>query len=544
MKPQPATQRDIFLVAQIAVAISVISFFYCLRHDYLLLYGDAVAHINIARRVFDSRTPGLLQLGTVWLPLPHLLMLPFLIWRKMWQTGIGGSIPSLVAYVLSVVGIYRLVDTALSAQSDYAGTRFAAWLAAGIFAANPNLVYLQTTAMTETVYLCLSIWTIAFFVQSLRGCAAGNAALANSALVKCGICLLGACLTRYDGWILAAVLVLLTLGLAYFGGFRALRPAIWKFSLLAAAGPILWLAYNAAVYRNPLEFANGPYSAKAIELKSSSAGVPHPGTHNLPIAFQYFFKSAEISVAPSYLQPVWVAALLLGTGIVVLFQRRLWPLLLLWIPVAFHMVSIAYGGVPIFIPSWWPFSFYNSRYGLEMLPAFAVLTAIAAYGLIRFAKGSRVRLAIEILFIAIVAASYVQVFHAGPVAFREARLNSRTRGALQKQLASIVSTLPADETYLMYVGDHVGMFQRAAIPLSHVINEGNHRPWKQPSDPDGLWEKALAHPASYADVVIAFDSDPVAATVNKSELNPVLVLHVTGQPSATLYRTEKSNQTR
>ena len=44
-----------------------------------MLYGDAVAHINIARRVFDSRTPGLLQLGTVWLPLPHLLMIPFLI---------------------------------------------------------------------------------------------------------------------------------------------------------------------------------------------------------------------------------------------------------------------------------------------------------------------------------------------------------------------------------------------------------------------------------------------------------------------------------
>lgn len=544
MKPQPATQRDIFLVAQIAVAISVISFFYCLQHDYLLLYGDAVAHINIARRVFDSRTPGLLQLGTVWLPLPHLLMLPFLIWRKMWQTGIGGSIPSLAAYVLSVVGIYRLVETALSAQSDYVGTRFAAWLAAGVFAANPNLIYLQTTAMTESVYLCLAIWTIAFFVQSLRGCAAGNAALANSALIKCGICLLGACLTRYDGWMLAAVLVLLTLGLAYPGGFRALRPTIWKLSLLAAAGPILWLAYNAAVYRNPLEFANGPYSAKAIELKSSSAGVPHPGTHNLSIAFQYFLKSAEISVAPSYLQPFWIAALLLGTGIVVLFQRKLWPLLLLWIPVAFHMVSIAYGGVPIFIPSWWPFSFYNSRYGLEMLPTFAVLTAIAAYGLIRFAEGSRVRLAIEILFVAIVAASYVQVFRTGPVAFREALLNSRTRIALQKQLASIVSTLPADETYLMYLGDHVGIFQRAAIPLSHVINEGNHRPWKQPSDPDGLWEKALAHPASYADVVIAFDSDPVAATVNKSELNPFLVLHVTGQPPATIYRTEKSNQTR
>ena len=31
---------------------------------------------NIARRIVDSRTPGWYQLGTTWLPLPHLLMMP------------------------------------------------------------------------------------------------------------------------------------------------------------------------------------------------------------------------------------------------------------------------------------------------------------------------------------------------------------------------------------------------------------------------------------------------------------------------------------
>ena len=65
------------LVAWLAFCISILSFLYYFRQGEILLYGDAVAHINIARRVFDSRTPGLLQLGTVWLPLPHLLMIPF-----------------------------------------------------------------------------------------------------------------------------------------------------------------------------------------------------------------------------------------------------------------------------------------------------------------------------------------------------------------------------------------------------------------------------------------------------------------------------------
>ncbi|HEV8048202.1 MAG TPA: hypothetical protein VGP35_10740, partial [Terriglobales bacterium] len=88
-KSQPSGRwdRETALVAQFAACVAFISFAYYLQHSDLLLYGDAVAHINIARRVFDSRTPGLLQLGTVWLPLPHLLMLPFLISDAAWQSG-------------------------------------------------------------------------------------------------------------------------------------------------------------------------------------------------------------------------------------------------------------------------------------------------------------------------------------------------------------------------------------------------------------------------------------------------------------------------
>src|SRR6266487_7183419 len=97
------------LVAWIASVVSVASLFYYFHRGDVLLYGDAVAHINIARRVFDSKTPGLLQLGTVWLPLPHLLMIPFLISNEMWRRGLGGSVPSMTAYVLGVIGIFRLV---------------------------------------------------------------------------------------------------------------------------------------------------------------------------------------------------------------------------------------------------------------------------------------------------------------------------------------------------------------------------------------------------------------------------------------------------
>src|SRR5271169_3569770 len=104
---------EVRVLALLAVWVAVFSFLFDFRRGDVLLYGDAVAHINIARRVFDSRTPGLLQLGTVWLPLPHLLILPFVISDSLWQSGTGGSLPSMVAYVVGALGIFRLARAAM-----------------------------------------------------------------------------------------------------------------------------------------------------------------------------------------------------------------------------------------------------------------------------------------------------------------------------------------------------------------------------------------------------------------------------------------------
>src|SRR5437588_1255950 len=108
MRERPTSRWDgeTAMVAAVASCISLIAFLHFFRRGEILLYGDAVAHLNIARRAFDSRTPGLLQLGTVWLPLPHLLMIPFLLSDRAWQSGLGGSIPSMVAYVSGVLGIF------------------------------------------------------------------------------------------------------------------------------------------------------------------------------------------------------------------------------------------------------------------------------------------------------------------------------------------------------------------------------------------------------------------------------------------------------
>jgi hypothetical protein len=549
--PSSPWDSEVRLLAWLATCISVFSFLFYFRYGDVLLYGDAVAHINIARRVFDSKTPGLLQLGTVWLPLPHLLMIPFLISDEMWQRGVGGSIPSMAAYVFGVVGMFRLVRGALSRGFEPDGiARVAAWTAALVYAANPNLIYLQTTAMGEAVYLAVFIWSVAYFSEFVRGDA--------KALTKCGVCLAAACLTRYDGWFLAVAMAATVIVIALRSddvtvpksAFRFMLTAAMKFVLIAAAAPALWLAYNGIVYRNPLEFANGPYSAKAIERRSENGGSRgHPGSGNPVLAGMYFLKSAEINLAENeWLQRAWILVAVASVGGAALRRRelsaagvstlrRLGPLMFLLVPLPFYALSVAYGGVPIFVPTWWPFSHYNVRYGLQLLPAFATAIGIVAQLALRIEEwNSRLRLACVLGVFALVMASYASIWRSTPVSLKEAQVNMRSRNQLETELATWLRKLPPDSTLLMYLGDHVGAVQQAGIPLKRVINEGNHRTWKQPVDPEGLWEHALEDPARHADYVVAFEGDSVWQAVRDRHLQALVEIHTTGQARAVLYR--------
>ena len=204
---------------------------------------------------------------------------------------------------------------------------------------------------------------------------------------------------------------------------------------------------------------------------------------------------------------------------------------------SFTSLSISYGGVPIFIPYWWPFTHYNVRYGLQLLPALAVSIGLLVYFLSRLqTKNPVLRAAAPLSLLVLVVGSYLSVWQATPICLEEARVNMRTRNQFQAQLATWIEKLPQDSTLLMYLGDHVGAVQRAGFPLKHTINEGNHRVWMQPRDEEGLWERALADPAKYADYVLAFDGDPVWQAVKELHLRELVEIHVTGQARAVLYR--------
>ena len=275
---EQAPQRETRLVASLATIVSVLSFLAFQQRDQVLLSGDAVAHIGIARRVFDSLTPGPFQLGTVWLPLQHLLTIPFILSVEMWRSGVGGSIPSMIGYVLAVTGIFCLVRSVLedSTLAPQAGP--AAWFAALLLAANPNLIYVQATALNESLYLAEFIWAVVFLAEFSRLIRAGRQDDAACTLERCAMVLAAGILTRYDGWILTiacgvVVVILLTekpLRVS-LRERRRMRRAVIAFVLLGALTPTLWMAYNYGIFQDPLEFARGPYSAKALIKPSFTA---------------------------------------------------------------------------------------------------------------------------------------------------------------------------------------------------------------------------------------------------------------------------------
>jgi len=558
LKSAPPPDRSSARVAGIAFLVSLFSFLHYLQRSDLLLYGDAVAHINIARRVFDSQTPGLLELGTVWLPLPHLLMIPFIYSNAIWQNGSGGSIPSMIAYVFGVVGIFRLVRSSLAAGArTKSAADVGAAAAAFVYGANPNLIYMQSTAMTESLYLALFVWAVVYFAEFMRELKViapqkddrgqtrpMRTRSVRKALFRCAWCLMAAELTRYDGWFLATVMgtTIVIIALRRWEN-RALRRAAIKFLLIIAIAPALWFAYNWLVYGSALDFATGPYSAKAIEQRVSA---PNPALHNAGVAAVYFLKSAQLNMVAGNWGRFWLAAAGVALALAAWKLRaQLPPLLLLWAPLVFYAFSIAYGSVPLHVYTWWPFATFNQRYGLQLLPMFAVsigvLTASCFFAAARDATEEadstdrKHGWKLAAILLVLVVVSYTFVWRSGPECLQEAQKNWRIRSPLNSSVQRVVTHLPRNSTYLMDLGEHVGVMEQAAIPLRQVINQDNHRPWKHPSDPEGLWERALADPARYVDFVIAFDGDAVDQSVNKTNLAELTEIHSTGQPHAHIY---------
>ena len=524
---RPATRQETLPAGLAAVIVGFSALSVSALHGYMLLYGDAVAHLGIARRLVDTNTPGLAQLGGVWLPLPHLLMLPFIGKMEWWQNGMAGAWPSLLCYVISVMGMYRLARRLVAPRWALVSTAF--------FGLNPNLLYLSTTAMTEPLFLALLVWIVLLTLEFNEAIGAQRERIATNRLILLGLLLLAAVMTRYDGWILGAAVWCVVAWQMFKQPAMRLRlmPAFVAFTLLTIAGPLAWFEYNHVYGHDWLDFMRGPYSAKEIDRKTSPPGShKYWGWHNPAWSLMLYARTAQVDAAAWETGWLVAAAALWGAW-------KFWKdrtdktALLLWLPLPFYVYSISYGSVPIFIPQLYPHAYYNSRYGMEMLPALGIFMTIALVWLSRRFPSAQVlatRLIVPVALLLIVI-NALFMLHKTPLVLDEAMHNSRGRLALEEPLAQQLASFPLGSKILMENSNHIGALQKAAIPLKQTIG---------PDDYYG-WRNGLAAPAQTAQYVVTIAGDELskAVTIHPEGLTELSIVCSTGQPCVRIYKSDR-----
>jgi Dolichyl-phosphate-mannose-protein mannosyltransferase len=463
------------IVCALLAALVFLSALWCFRRGYILYYGDAQAHLNISRSITDSRTPGYDQLGTVWLPMLHVICLPFVMNNSLWSSGLGGTIPVAVCFVVAGLFFY------LAAREAYRSAVAAAVVVA-CFALNPNILYLASIPMTEAVFLAgLAVMLLALFrfraTQERKFAWLGVAAVWSMSL------------TRYDGWFL---IPFASLGFALFTKNRRWLTLI-AFGIVASFAPLYWTAHNWWETGRALDFYNGPYSPIAIQGSKS-----YPGYHDWGRALLYYSAAAELCAG-------WPLLLLgcIGAGCAA-FKKVITPLFFLLLTPVFYVWSIhSSGATPIHVPQLWPFTYYNTRYGIAVVP----LAAFAA-GAIVLALPVRLRRFAFLLPLLSIAIWILRPSSETWICWKESQVNSIARRAWTNATADFVGANYHRGGTLARFSDLTGIFCRAGIPLAETLHEGNGPAWfAATSRPD------LYHPEAW---VIAQQGDFVSTAISRT----------------------------
>jgi hypothetical protein len=477
----------------VAVLAAAIAYFY--KSGSTLFFGDAEAHLDIARRMIDSRTPGWDQVGTTWLPLPHLAMIPLVRNDWLWRTGLGGAIASGLAMSLAAA----LLFASMRRISQSTAVAFAS---AAVFLLNPNTLYMGSVPMTESFFFAALFALLYFTVRFSE--TRGWGALAGAAIAG-----FAGALTRYECWFL---LPFVAIFIAIRGGRSRWSMAV-VFCALAGTAPLLWLAHNRWYFGDPLYFYRGPWSALAIQGKTT-----YPGKGDWTAAAHYFFEAGRLIAG-------WIAIGLGVLGLVVILVRRsIWPILLVALPPVFYVWSIHSAATPIFVPTLWPNSFYNVRYGMALLP----LIALGAGGLVWF-FGRRQWLVALLISIAALIPMTTRI-----VTLQEAETNSRARRQWVAATADYIrSAAGPHESFFTSFGDLTAIYRTLGIPLQATLTGDN-----------GVeWDSAVARPGFFlhSDWAVAMGGDTVQTVVDKARLHgPRYELQrrvmVKGAPAVEIYK--------
>jgi hypothetical protein len=479
-------KRAVLILTVILAMISIESFVYYYNNGLGLAYNDARSHLDIGRRVVEGLKPGFAQLGSVWLPLPHLLM-TVTIWNDfMWQSGLAGALQSMISYVGTGILIYLFLK---KINVGILGRLIGVF----VFAVNLNILYMQSTPMTELLLLgtmTAGVYHLILWHQEDK----------VFRLVKAAFFIMLSTLIRYDGWFL----FLFAAGLILFHtirkhGYKTAEGVVILFCTLAGFGIFLWLFWNQMIFKDPLYFAFGPYSADAQQKQLEAAGV---------LATK---KNLLISVETYVLAFIYnsgVFAVLLATIGSLFFwldkkidkSIRIGSIALL-APLFFNVLALYLGHSALYVQGLAGNSWFNVRYGLMMVPAIAVFAGYLIHRLksLRFVL---IGLLFFVSFFAIVSRDAVTIDdgEGGSSGYNVSAVSGWLHDhAINQNGYILVSTASHDE--IVFSSD---------LPMKRYIDEGT----------GAYWDLATAHPDRWVRWIILRTGDTHDATYKVLQHNP------------------------
>ena len=377
----PHKGREVYLLAVLLLAVTCAAalILYGIDKHSFLFYGDAASHIVKARELVDSRYPGLESIGTVWLPLPHVLLMPFTAIDSLFFSGLAGAgvgIPCLIGTCILIFLIVRRLT----------GSSPAALLSACVFGLNPNVIYIALTPMSEA--------PLFFFVAF-----AGYAHLRWSAdaedrwLLLAALAVMFASLCRYEAWPLVPLvsLVAFVSGITFWKrGERRRASRMLVIAFVSAAGILFWLAWNQYQFGDVFQFMPWKY-------RPGPADARNPMWYRQESASLTLLR-AVLNIFGPFVLLLCVAGLLRLRGVTK--KRHSLVLLTLGLPALFVFV-----GVPldfILIDQWW----WNWRF---VLVCGLFLSVVAGIGVAWSFDVVRSKIGRGIVSVALLAMPVVQL---------------------------------------------------------------------------------------------------------------------------------------
>ncbi len=473
----------LMLVVYILIIISFSAFVVYYADGLGLSYNDARSHLNIGRRVVEGLKPGIAQLGSVWLPLPHILI-SLTVWNDfMWHSGLAGAVFSMISYVATSIIIYFfLKQLGVGITGRLVGVF--------VFALNTNILYLQSTAMTELLLLC----TMTAAVYELMMWFKSDKLLY---LIRCAFWVMLSTLARYDGWFLLLFISVLIIGRTFFVlnlkpglGLHSLKQLLsgstYKktegmyilFATLAGFGVFLWLLWNLIIFKDPLYFAFGPYSAHAQQQQIEAAGeLITKGQLWLSIKFYlyalFYNSNAFLTILSAFGAAVLLTDKKLSTPVKFASTALFAPLL-------FNIFALYAGHSVLFIQGLSGNTWFNVRYGVMLVPSIAIFIGF----LVDRVKALRWTFIGLFIFVTMFAFASMDA-----VTIDDARVGSSQKNVSEVSNWLAQNAKDKDGFVLISAASHDAIIFSSGLPMSKFIHEGTGKYWDSATTNPEHWAR-------------------------------------------------------